>query len=185
MIVNTILYESGSYLKLENVPTIQDKQYMRVVTKFSDTGWIYTPFHLLHLDLSSMSCFGVYFFLTTVVFTSVIVSAFWSKNCRLQFVLGFSLCPIILSFSRESIQFSTFSGTEVVKAGEVEVHRGVYYDDNKKPLDNGLLDPHMVILLLFLCWVHCFSGVTGMDVCNSSLKSEELKWGRHWLSWNV
>ncbi|KAI3468843.1 hypothetical protein Pfo_025506 [Paulownia fortunei] len=43
----------------------------------------------------------------------------------------------------ESIQFSTFSGTEALKAGEVEVSRGVYYDTNKKPIDNGLLDPYM------------------------------------------
>ncbi|KAG8374810.1 hypothetical protein BUALT_Bualt10G0034300 [Buddleja alternifolia] len=43
----------------------------------------------------------------------------------------------------ESIQFSTFSGTDVLKASEVEVSRGVYYDPSKKPIDNGLLDPHM------------------------------------------
>ncbi|CAA0835862.1 nuclear RNA polymerase C1 [Striga hermonthica] len=43
----------------------------------------------------------------------------------------------------ESIQFSTFSGTDVLKAGEVEVYRGVYYDPTKKPIQNGLLDPHM------------------------------------------
>ncbi|KAL3647246.1 DNA-directed RNA polymerase III subunit 1 [Castilleja foliolosa] len=43
----------------------------------------------------------------------------------------------------ESIQFSTFSGNEVLKAGEVQVSRGVYYDNVKNPIDNGLLDPHM------------------------------------------
>ncbi|XP_073269578.1 DNA-directed RNA polymerase III subunit 1-like isoform X1 [Primulina huaijiensis] len=43
----------------------------------------------------------------------------------------------------ESIQFSTFSNTEIVKAAEVEVSLGVYYDPNRKPIVNGLLDPHM------------------------------------------
>lgn len=54
------------------------------------------------------------------------------------------LVQIFLPFSRESIQFSTFSGTEVLKAAEVEVSRGVYYDTAKKPIGSGLLDPHMV-----------------------------------------
>ncbi|KAL6556326.1 hypothetical protein OROGR_005614 [Orobanche gracilis] len=44
----------------------------------------------------------------------------------------------------ESIQFSTFSGAQVLKAGEVEVFRGAYYDPAKMPICNGLLDPHMV-----------------------------------------
>ncbi|XP_051126697.1 DNA-directed RNA polymerase III subunit 1 isoform X2 [Andrographis paniculata] len=43
----------------------------------------------------------------------------------------------------ESIQFSTFSGTEVLKSAAVEVSLGVYYDSTKKPIDHGLLDPHM------------------------------------------
>ncbi|XP_073308006.1 LOW QUALITY PROTEIN: DNA-directed RNA polymerase III subunit 1-like [Primulina huaijiensis] len=43
----------------------------------------------------------------------------------------------------ESIQFSTFSDTEILKAAEVEVSLGVYYDSYRKPIDNGLLDPRM------------------------------------------
>ncbi|KZV37827.1 DNA-directed RNA polymerase III subunit rpc1-like, partial [Dorcoceras hygrometricum] len=42
-----------------------------------------------------------------------------------------------------SIQFSTFSDTEILKAAEVEVSLGVYYDPRKQPIDSGLLDPHM------------------------------------------
>nr|GMC65118.1 RNA polymerase III large subunit [Ipomoea batatas] len=45
--------------------------------------------------------------------------------------------------SVKSIQFSTFSGSEVMKSAEVEVYRGVYYDASKNPIPNGLLDPHM------------------------------------------
>ncbi|XP_031105563.1 DNA-directed RNA polymerase III subunit 1-like isoform X2 [Ipomoea triloba] len=43
----------------------------------------------------------------------------------------------------KSIQFSTFSGSEVMKSAEVEVYRGVYYDASKNPIPNGLLDPRM------------------------------------------
>ncbi|XP_027150331.1 DNA-directed RNA polymerase III subunit 1-like isoform X1 [Coffea eugenioides] len=43
----------------------------------------------------------------------------------------------------ESIQFSTFGESEILKAAEVQVYRGVYYDSAKKPWENGLLDPHM------------------------------------------
>ncbi|KAL9172058.1 hypothetical protein ABFS82_03G020500 [Erythranthe guttata] len=43
----------------------------------------------------------------------------------------------------ESIQFSTFSAAEVLKAGEVEVNKIAYYDENRKPIDNGLLDLRM------------------------------------------
>ncbi|CAA2978937.1 DNA-directed RNA polymerase III subunit 1 [Olea europaea subsp. europaea] len=43
----------------------------------------------------------------------------------------------------ESIKFSMFSETEILKAAEVQVFRGVYYDPSKKPIDHGLLDPRM------------------------------------------
>ncbi|XP_019198099.1 PREDICTED: DNA-directed RNA polymerase III subunit 1-like isoform X2 [Ipomoea nil] len=43
----------------------------------------------------------------------------------------------------KSIQFSTFSSSEVMKSAEVEVYRGVYYDASKNPIPNGLLDPRM------------------------------------------
>ena len=44
----------------------------------------------------------------------------------------------------ESIRFSMFSESEIRNAAEVQVWRGVYYDANRKPIENGLLDPHMV-----------------------------------------
>ncbi|GMP83893.1 hypothetical protein CsSME_00037652 [Camellia sinensis var. sinensis] len=44
---------------------------------------------------------------------------------------------------RKSIQFSMFSESDIYKAAEVEVYRGVYYDQFKKPHENGLLDPRM------------------------------------------
>ncbi|XP_020550632.1 DNA-directed RNA polymerase III subunit 1 isoform X2 [Sesamum indicum] len=65
---------------------------------------------------------------------------------KVQATLQFSKQPYIEDVGPrriESIQFSTFSGTEVLKTAEVEVSRGVYYDSTKKPIDNGLLDPHM------------------------------------------
>ncbi|KAK4479526.1 hypothetical protein RD792_015042 [Penstemon davidsonii] len=43
----------------------------------------------------------------------------------------------------ESIQFSTFSETDVLRASEVEVSFGRYYDTNQEPINNGLLDPRM------------------------------------------
>lgn len=43
----------------------------------------------------------------------------------------------------ESIKFSMFSESEIGKISEVEVYRGVYYDAQKKPIANGLLDPKM------------------------------------------
>ncbi|KAL2922905.1 DNA-directed RNA polymerase III subunit 1, partial [Bienertia sinuspersici] len=43
----------------------------------------------------------------------------------------------------ESIKFSMFSAPEISKIAEVEVYRGVYYDNNKKPIAYGLLDPKM------------------------------------------
>ncbi|XP_052199339.1 DNA-directed RNA polymerase III subunit 1 isoform X2 [Diospyros lotus] len=43
----------------------------------------------------------------------------------------------------KSIRFSMLSESEICKAAEVQVYRGVYYDSAKKPIENGLLDPHM------------------------------------------
>ncbi|WJZ88777.1 hypothetical protein VitviT2T_008049 [Vitis vinifera] len=43
----------------------------------------------------------------------------------------------------ESIRFALFSESEISKAAEVQVWRGVYYDANRKPIENGLLDPRM------------------------------------------
>ncbi|MCD9642565.1 hypothetical protein HAX54_029438, partial [Datura stramonium] len=43
----------------------------------------------------------------------------------------------------KSIQFSLFSESEILKSAEVEVYRGLYYESTKKPVPNGLLDPHM------------------------------------------
>ncbi|KAH6755754.1 nuclear RNA polymerase C1 [Perilla frutescens var. hirtella] len=43
----------------------------------------------------------------------------------------------------ESIQFSTLSGTEVLKLSEVQVSQAKYYETSKKASVGGLLDPHM------------------------------------------
>lgn len=52
---------------------------------------------------------------------------------------------IFLPFTRESIEFSTLSETEVLKVSEVQVSRGLYYNETRKPYAGGLLDPHMVM----------------------------------------
>ncbi|CAO2831975.1 unnamed protein product [Amaranthus hypochondriacus] len=43
----------------------------------------------------------------------------------------------------ESINFSMFSASEISKISEVEIYKGVYYDIQKRPIANGLLDPKM------------------------------------------
>ncbi|GAV71386.1 RNA_pol_Rpb1_2 domain-containing protein/RNA_pol_Rpb1_3 domain-containing protein/RNA_pol_Rpb1_1 domain-containing protein/RNA_pol_Rpb1_5 domain-containing protein/RNA_pol_Rpb1_4 domain-containing protein, partial [Cephalotus follicularis] len=43
----------------------------------------------------------------------------------------------------KSIHFSMLSESEILKAAEVEVYKGVYYDSNMKPIEGGLLDPRM------------------------------------------
>ncbi|CAI9105246.1 OLC1v1004130C1 [Oldenlandia corymbosa var. corymbosa] len=43
----------------------------------------------------------------------------------------------------ESIQFSTFGESDILKAAEVEVFKGGYYESKEKPWANGLLDNHM------------------------------------------
>ncbi|KAJ8421662.1 hypothetical protein Cgig2_025584 [Carnegiea gigantea] len=43
----------------------------------------------------------------------------------------------------ESIKFSMFSGAEISKIAEVDVYLGKYYDPQKKPFPNGLVDPRM------------------------------------------
>lgn len=40
-----------------------------------------------------------------------------------------------------------FSASEISKIAEVEVSRGAYYDGDKRPIANGLLDPKMVHFL--------------------------------------
>ncbi|XP_031486143.1 DNA-directed RNA polymerase III subunit 1 [Nymphaea colorata] len=45
----------------------------------------------------------------------------------------------------KSIQFSTFSGTEVMNAAEVQVHKPVFYEINREPVAHGLLDRRMGI----------------------------------------
>lgn len=47
----------------------------------------------------------------------------------------------------KSIEFSSFSASEISKVAEVQVWRGVYYDQNHKPIEGGLLDPRMVLFL--------------------------------------
>ncbi|KAI8573806.1 hypothetical protein RHMOL_Rhmol01G0304200 [Rhododendron molle] len=43
----------------------------------------------------------------------------------------------------KSIQFSMFSESDIFKCAEVEVHLGRYYDDQRLPVQHGLLDPRM------------------------------------------
>uniref|UniRef100_A0A803L3S3 DNA-directed RNA polymerase subunit n=1 Tax=Chenopodium quinoa TaxID=63459 RepID=A0A803L3S3_CHEQI len=43
----------------------------------------------------------------------------------------------------DSIKFSMFSASEIGKISEVEVFKGLYYDAQKRPIANGLLDPKM------------------------------------------
>ncbi|XP_015874201.3 DNA-directed RNA polymerase III subunit 1 isoform X1 [Ziziphus jujuba] len=43
----------------------------------------------------------------------------------------------------KSMQFTTLSGSEISKLAEVQVWKGQYYDSNRKPIENGLLDPRM------------------------------------------
>lgn len=43
----------------------------------------------------------------------------------------------------KSICFSTFSEADIYKSAEVQVYEGRYYDDKKKPIQGGLLDPRM------------------------------------------
>lgn len=43
----------------------------------------------------------------------------------------------------ESILFSMFSEADMMKQSDVQVYRGSYYDANKNPKSNGLIDNHM------------------------------------------
>ncbi|KAI3724534.1 hypothetical protein L2E82_36315 [Cichorium intybus] len=43
----------------------------------------------------------------------------------------------------KNIKFSMFSGEDVLKLGEVQVYRSQYYQDDRRPAANGLLDAHM------------------------------------------
>ncbi|KAL6582415.1 hypothetical protein OROMI_006429 [Orobanche minor] len=63
---------------------------------------------------------------------------------KAQLTIHFTKQPYINDVGpRRIINFSTLSGNEVLKAGEVEGFVGGYYDINKNPIENGLLDPHM------------------------------------------
>lgn len=42
------------------------------------------------------------------------------------------------------MKFSTLSESEIGKIAEVQVWKGAYYDQFKKPIPGGLLDPRMV-----------------------------------------
>lgn len=43
----------------------------------------------------------------------------------------------------KSIHFSTFSEVDSYKCGEVEVYKARYYDEKKKAIEGGLLEPRM------------------------------------------
>lgn len=43
----------------------------------------------------------------------------------------------------KSIRFTMLSGLEIRNAGEVQVYRSSLYDPTRKPVENGLLDPHL------------------------------------------
>ncbi|KAI4304665.1 hypothetical protein MLD38_040142 [Melastoma candidum] len=43
----------------------------------------------------------------------------------------------------KNMQFSTLSAAEISKVAEVQVYKGEYYDQNRKPIPGGLLDPRM------------------------------------------
>lgn len=60
-------------------------------------------------------------------------------------------CSVLVSdrvfvycFRSKSIEFSSFSASEISKVAEVQVWKGQYYDSNRKPIEGGLLDPRMV-----------------------------------------
>lgn len=52
------------------------------------------------------------------------------------------------------------SGEDVLKLGEVQVSRSQYYvsQEDKRPVDNGVLDAHMVIRFA-LHYIHVMSSV--------------------------
>lgn len=64
--------------------------------------------------------------------------------------------------SSKSMQFCMMSGVEIIKAAECQVHLGVYYDSNRKPVQAGLLDTHMVrsYISLFSVFVYFYECVT-------------------------
>lgn len=79
------------------------------------------------------------FLLMLKFFTSLFSRAYYYFSNELSFIVSDSWF-----ITRESICFSTLGESEILKAAEVEVYRGVYYDPSKKPIEHGLLDPHMV-----------------------------------------
>lgn len=78
-------------------------------------------------------------------------------------------------FFRESIQFSTFSGTDIQKLSEVQVYQGKYYDDRRKPVAGGLLDPHMVMYFFLSCKVLSFRERFTCPFCMLDYKILESK----------
>ena len=57
---------------------------------------------------------------------------------------------VIFVDNSKSITFSTFSEADIFKAAEVQVYKDKYYDEKRKPVEGGLLDPRMVILSVYI-----------------------------------
>ncbi|CAH1435400.1 unnamed protein product [Lactuca virosa] len=53
----------------------------------------------------------------------------------------------------KDVKFSMFSGEDVLKLGEVQVSRSQYYvsQEDKRPVDNGVLDAHMACEKMSCC----------------------------------
>lgn len=43
------------------------------------------------------------------------------------------------------MKFTALSESEISKIAEVQVWKGSYYDQTRKPIEGGLLDPRMVL----------------------------------------
>ena len=49
------------------------------------------------------------------------------------------------------------SDSEIAKAAEVQIYKGVYYDPKNLPIEGGLLDPRMVLKTFFhFLFIHFF-----------------------------
>ncbi|KAG6583503.1 DNA-directed RNA polymerase III subunit 1, partial [Cucurbita argyrosperma subsp. sororia] len=60
---------------------------------------------------------------------------------------------VSFGLTSKSMQFSTFSRSEISKMAEVQVYKGLYYDTARKPINGGLLDAAgssngMILILL-------------------------------------
>lgn len=51
------------------------------------------------------------------------------------------------------MNFSTLSESEISRIAEVQVYKGQYYDAARIPIEGGLLDPRMVLLLISMIHV--------------------------------